>query len=78
MKEAGGKDFFGIEWEYIPQVGGSMVRPGKGALLEDVNDWEKVIKFPNLDDYDWEAAPSGSRKSQKQACGQHLGYEWLF
>jgi hypothetical protein len=62
MKEAGGKDFFGIEWEYIPQVGGSMVRPGKGALLEDVNDWEKVIKFPNLDDYDWE----GSSKRLKE------------
>lgn len=62
IKEAGGKDFFGIEWEYVPQVGGSMVRPGKGVLLEDVNDWEKVIKFPNLDDYDWE----GSSKRLKE------------
>jgi hypothetical protein len=26
-KEGGGKDMFGIEWEFIPVAGGSMVRP---------------------------------------------------
>ncbi len=25
----GGRDMFGIEWEYVPSAGGSMVRPGK-------------------------------------------------
>jgi|LSQX01.2.fsa_nt_gb hypothetical protein len=47
-----GKDMFGIDWEYIPQVGGSMVRPGK-PTLDDANDWEKVLKFPNIDEWDW-------------------------
>jgi hypothetical protein len=28
---------FGIEWEYVPQVGGSMVRPGK-PFVEDANE----------------------------------------
>ena len=32
--EAGGPDFFGVEWEYIKTVGGSMVKPG--AIVIDV------------------------------------------
>ena len=27
--DGGGPDMFGVEWEYIPTVGGSMVRPGE-------------------------------------------------
>jgi len=46
-------DMFGIEWEFIEQVGGSMVRPGKPALT-DANDWKKVIKFPDIETWDWE------------------------
>ncbi|MDR1299589.1 MAG: methyltransferase, partial [Oscillospiraceae bacterium] len=34
----GGPDMFGIEWEYVAQAGGSMVRPGK-PFLEDANEW---------------------------------------
>ncbi|MDR0915770.1 MAG: methyltransferase [Oscillospiraceae bacterium] len=48
-------DMFGVEWEYIAQVGGSMVRPGK-PMLEDIEDWESVIKFPDIDSWDWEGA----------------------
>jgi len=48
-------DMFGIEWEYIQQVGGSMVRPGKPALA-DANDWKKVIKFPDIETERWEGA----------------------
>lgn len=49
----GGPDFFGIDWEYVPMVQGSMVRPGK-PTLEDVSEWENVIKFPDISQYDWE------------------------
>jgi hypothetical protein len=49
----GGRDMFGIEWEYIPQVGGSIVHPGK-PLFTDANDWEKKIKWPDVDSWDWE------------------------
>ena len=56
----GGLDMFGIEWEFVPQVNGSMVKPGN-PILEDANDWEKVIKFPNLDDYDWQACADRNR-----------------
>jgi hypothetical protein len=41
----GGKDMFGIEWEYVPQVGGSMVRPGK-PLLSDANEWYDKVSGP--------------------------------
>ena len=54
-EENGGFDMFGVEWVYVPTVGGSMVKPGN-PKLEDICDWEKVITFPNLDDYDWEGS----------------------
>ncbi|MCL2126037.1 MAG: methyltransferase, partial [Oscillospiraceae bacterium] len=38
LNDGGGKDMFGLEWEYIAQVGGSMIRPGK-PFLEDANEW---------------------------------------
>ena len=53
--EGGGKDMFGIEWEYIAQVGGSMVRPGK-PFLEDAGDWQKMVVWPDIDSWDWEGA----------------------
>ncbi len=47
-------DAFGIEWEWIPSAGGSIVRPGE-PLMSDVNEWKDKIHFPDLDSYDWEA-----------------------
>lgn len=52
-EEKGGPDMFGVEWVYVPVVGGSMVKPG-APILDDANDWEKIIKFPDLDAMDWE------------------------
>lgn len=50
----GGKDYFGVEWIYDAPNGGSMeVRP----LLDDIDDlenWEEKVVFPDLDSYDWE------------------------
>ncbi|MDR0819580.1 MAG: methyltransferase [Oscillospiraceae bacterium] len=48
-------DIFGIEWEYIASAFGSMVRPGK-PTLSDANDWKSVIKFPDIEKWDWESA----------------------
>ena len=53
--EAGGPDFFGVEWEYVPTVGGSMVRGGD-PKVPDITHWEDYITFPDLDKVmDWEA-----------------------
>jgi len=53
--EGGGPDMFGIEWEYIPVAGGSMVRPGK-PLLADANEWEEKIVWPDIGSWDWEGS----------------------
>lgn len=50
--QSGGKDMFGIDWVYVPSARGSMVKPGNPALT-DANDWEKVIKFPDVRSWDW-------------------------
>jgi len=50
----GTTDAFGIEWEYIPAAGGSIVRPGE-PFISDANEIKDKIKFPDLDTWDWEA-----------------------
>ncbi len=52
-QDGGGKDMFGVDWEYVPQVGGSMVRPGN-PMLEDANDWYDKLVWPDIDSWDWE------------------------
>ncbi len=49
----GGPDMFGVEWVFVEMVGGSMPVEGP-PLLEDANEWPEKVKFPNLDDWDWE------------------------
>lgn len=49
----GGIDFFGVEWVYVPEAGGCMPKPGNKPLLEDVNDWPEVVRFPDIDALDW-------------------------
>ena len=55
----GGPDKFGIEWVYVPMVNGSMVKPGS-PTLEDVNDWKKIIKFPDIETWDWEGSKAAN------------------
>jgi len=56
LKDASGPDMFGIEWEYVPQVGGSSVRPGAPAIDYLEEDWKDHIKLPDVDSWDWEGA----------------------
>ncbi|MCL2122136.1 MAG: methyltransferase [Clostridiales bacterium] len=62
----GTKDAFGVEWEYVEVVSGSIVRPG-APYLENVNEWKDKIRFPNLDEWDWaaeaEAFPIDKKRS---------------
>ena len=57
----GEPDVFGVPWLFDPEVGGSMVRPGK-PLLTDIEDWEEVIIFPDPDAWDWEGAAKMSEE----------------
>lgn len=63
-EELGGKDMFGIDWEYVPEVGGSTVRPGK-PLLADANEWYDKVVFPTkevIDSWDWADAKANADK----------------
>ena len=63
-EELGGLDMFGIDWEYVPHVGGSTVRPGS-PLLSDANEWKEKVKFPTkeyIDSWDWETAKKNADK----------------
>ena len=48
------RDWWDIEWVFVPEAGGPIVKPGT-QYLEDITQWEKVVKFPNLNDYDFKA-----------------------
>jgi len=56
----GGNDMFGIEWVFVPVVGGSMENPDKPHLMEDANDWRDVIKLPDPNTWDWEGHVAGN------------------
>ena len=65
----GGDDMFGIYWEYVPSARGSIVRPGNPTLT-DVTQWREVIKFPDVDSWDWE----GSAKANKEFLANNPRY----
>ncbi|MBQ9031237.1 MAG: methyltransferase [Parasporobacterium sp.] len=52
-EEFGGKDYFGVEWVYVPEQRGSMVKPGN-PLMEEAGEWRDKIHFPDLSSWDWE------------------------
>ena len=43
----GGKDMFGIDWEYVPSARGSIVRPGN-PVLTDITRWRETLVFPDI------------------------------
>ena len=57
----GNTDIFGVEWEYVAQAGGSMVRPGK-PRLGNANEWYDKLSWPDVDTWDLE----GSAKAEPQ------------
>jgi hypothetical protein len=53
--EGGGKDLFGIDWEYVPVAQGSMVKPG-APLLGDMNEWYDKVIWPDIESWDWQGS----------------------
>ena len=45
-------DWFCVPWTFIPEAGGPMLKPGT-QFMDDITEWEKKVKFPNLNDYDF-------------------------
>jgi len=73
IKDYGGKDMFGIEWEYIEQVGGSMVRPGK-PFCEDANDIMEKVVWPDPDQWDWDGAAAANKEFLKNGAWNNLWF----
>ena len=60
----GGPDMFGIPWVFVPEVGGSMEDPKTPHLMEDANDWERAVTFPDPDRWDWDACKAVNAPSE--------------
>lgn len=66
---SGGRDIFGIEWEYIPSAMGCMVRPGR-PFITDVGELAEKIIWPDIDSWDWE----GCRKANETYFKPGIAY----
>ncbi len=49
----GGLDGFGVKWVATHSASGQGVPAPNHIVLEDVTAWEDVVKFPDLDAFDW-------------------------
>lgn len=57
----GGKDWLGVEWEFVPAVGAPSVKPGV-YLFEDIEEWEDKLIFPDLNLIDWKTSAEDIKK----------------
>lgn len=53
--EQGGEDWFGVEWDFVPEAMAAMVRPGT-KRLKSIAAWREELVFPDLEAVDWESA----------------------
>ena len=61
-RAAGGRDgydWFGAHWMW--KEGEPAPVPGPDFLLKDIADWREIVKFPDLDQFDWEQAAKKDR-----------------
>ena len=62
------EDMFGIEWVFIEETHGAMVRPGN-PLFTDMNEWEDLVTWPDIESWDWEGQ---ARRSRQYVTGTDL------
>ena len=41
-------DLFGCTWEWVPDAGGSMLKPNTKPVLDDITKWETELVWPDL------------------------------
>jgi len=46
-------DWFDLEWEFVPQVGGATVHPG-APKVPDITRWEDFVSVPTIDMFNFE------------------------
>ena len=55
-------DWFGVPLRWCVSAGGATNKPNT-HLLEDITEWESVIKFPVLSDWDWQTKADAFMKN---------------
>lgn len=62
--EGGGYDGFGIRWVNPASGGGTPIPAPDEFILdsETIVDWKKIVKFPNVNDFDWEGESKNDLK----------------
>jgi uroporphyrinogen decarboxylase len=50
-----GKDWFNCNWEFS-EAAGAPAPDQYNHLMSDICDWKEIVKFPDLDTWDWEKA----------------------
>lgn len=50
----GGLDSFGVQWIPSTSGGGAAAPHTVHPVLEDISEWRDVVKFPDLEAFDWE------------------------
>jgi len=56
-------DPIGNSWTWVTSAGGAMLTPGT-MLLEDITEWEKVIKWQNYDEWNFEEVAQDFMKNE--------------
>lgn len=57
------EDWFGVQWTWEASAGGAVPTPGV-KFLDDIADWESVVKFPSFDDWDWQTKADDFLKNE--------------
>lgn len=68
-------DWFNTNWTFVVQVGGPMLTPGF-RILDDVTEWDRVVKFPDLKKWDFDTYAADYMKNvynPKKAMTMDLG-----
>lgn len=56
-------DPFGNQWTWVASAGGAMLTPGT-KVCDDICDWEKQIKFPDFNDWNFKETAAKFMKEQ--------------
>lgn len=51
--EHGGVDWFGVPWKYESSVDAIAPDHSVEPIMEEICDWRELVKFPDLDAWDW-------------------------
>lgn len=73
-----GKDWFGVDWTYVPTVAGQMVTPDS-FIMESPAEWEEKLIFPDFDKMDFTAGrEEAEAKTDKNVFNFYLMQDGLF